>query len=175
MKSVNKAMKANSLNRCSVPEDFTLSMALVDTLPVLFFCASTVVLTTKFDSLLFKIGAICCITAGCGKALWKFLIAAAKKNSWLLNRQMRFLMPAGFVLITLSLIIDRNQINFAAVWNSLISFPSVIFFGACIVGIIAMGCFAAMLDGSKTRSNWIEQITNTIAQACLLVGLLFLW
>lgn len=33
-----------------------------------------------------------------------------------------------------------------------------------------MSIFAVKLDGTKVRSNWIEQITNAVTQGCLLLG-----
>ncbi len=35
-------------------------------------------------------------------------------------------------------------------------------------GMVMMGVFAKKLDPAKTKSNWIEQITNAVAQGCLL-------
>ena len=40
--------------------------------------------------------------------------------------------------------------------------------------MICMSVFAVKLDGTKLRSNWMEQITNAIAQGCFLLGVLFL-
>lgn len=41
-----------------------------------------------------------------------------------------------------------------------------------IIGMIMMSIFACKLDSTKLRSNWIEQITNAIAQGCFLLGVL---
>lgn len=35
-----------------------------------------------------------------------------------------------------------------------------------------MSVFAFKLDGSKAKSNWIEQITNATAQASLMIGII---
>ena len=43
-----------------------------------------------------------------------------------------------------------------------------------IFGMVLMGVFAAKLDSADVRSNWIEQLTNTIAQASIFTGILFL-
>lgn len=47
-----------------VPEDFTLSMALVDCLPILFFSISSAILAARFDSRLFRAGVLLVILAG---------------------------------------------------------------------------------------------------------------
>ena len=40
--------------------------------------------------------------------------------------------------------------------------------------MILMTVFAFALDGSKARNNWIEQITNAVAQLFIFLGLLFI-
>lgn len=62
------------------PTGFTLSMALMDTLPVLFFSVSIGVLSARFGSALFLAGAILVILAGIMKVLWKFLLATVKRD-----------------------------------------------------------------------------------------------
>ena len=154
------------------PENFTLSLALVDAVPVILFSISCVYLYHFFHSTLFLIGAILAALAGCGKVLWKILVAAADKNIHLLNRQMRVLMPAGFFLMLLSLIVDRRLIDGGAMWHAISSFPSVIFFALFVLGMAAMGVLGKKMDSNKVSSNWIEQCTNGVAQLCLLIALL---
>ena len=84
--------------------------------------------------------------------------------------QMRIVMPAGFLLILLNL----KTIKLSVILSAVTSMPSVIFFAVGIAGMVLMGIFAAKLDSSDIRSNWIEQITNTVAQAAIFVGILFL-
>lgn len=60
-------------NRNFIPEDFTLSLALVDALPVLFFSCSMVLIAGRFASILFCLGAAVIVLASCGKVLWKLL------------------------------------------------------------------------------------------------------
>ncbi len=72
--------------RNSVPEDFTLSLALVDALPVLFFACSMVLIAGRFASILFCLGAAVIVLASCGKVLWKLLLSLRKQNVPWLNR-----------------------------------------------------------------------------------------
>ena len=74
-----------------VPEDFTLSMALVDCLPILFFSISSAILATRFDSRLFRVGVLLVILAGVLKAGWKFVIA-------LHHRDLRFFIQTPLLL-----------------------------------------------------------------------------
>ena len=52
---------------------------------------------------------------------------------------------------------------------------ALIFFAVGVIGMVLMGVFAAKLDSADVRSNWIEQLTNTIAQAAIFTGILFLF
>ena len=162
------------MTKDTIPENFTLSLALVDALPVLFFGGSMILIGLLFGSLLFLIGAALCFWAGAAKVLWKIIVVARKKNVWWMFLQMRIVMPVGFALMILAVILNRSEINLPAVLASVLSFPSVIFFAAGVIGMVLMGVFAAKLDSADVRSNWIEQLTNAIAQASIFTGILFL-
>ncbi len=157
-----------------VPDGFTLSLALIDALPVLFFCASMIVISRIFSSNLFLIGALLCFIAGAAKVLWKIIVVLKKKNIWFLFLQMRILMPIGFAMILISLIMKRAEISFAGMTAAFMSMPSMIFFVIGILGMVLMIVFAIKLDSSDVKANWIEQLTNGIAQAAIFIGLLFL-
>ena len=83
-------------------------------------------------------------------------------------------MPIGFELMIFSVILNRNAINLSAVFAAIVSLPSVLFFAVGVIGMVLMGVFAAKLDSADVRSNWIEQLTNAIAQAAIFTGILFL-
>lgn len=154
--------------------DFTLSLALFDALPVIFFCMAMLLIASWFHNIFFLIGIILCTFAGCGKVLWKILVVSKGYDIRLLNRQLRILMPLGFLLVIIGLFIGRNVINFSKLWHQIMLFPTCLFFGITIIGMICMSIFAFKLDSTKARSNWIEQITNAIAQGCFLLGVLSL-
>ena len=132
-------------------------------------------LLSMFKSRLFLTGALLCFWAGAAKVLWKIVVVKKKKNIWWLFLQMRIVMPIGFALMLLSVILNRKAIRFAAVLTAVTSFPSVIFFALGILGMVLMGVFASRLDSSDLRSNWIEQLTNTAAQAAIFAGILLLF
>lgn len=158
-----------------VPEDFTLSLALVDALPVLFFGASMILIGLLFRSPLFLIGALICFWAGAAKVLWKVIVVLKKKNVWWMFMQMRILMPAGFLMMILALVLNWGRINGSALIAAVTGLPSVIFFVIGILGMVLMGVFAKKLDSSDVRSNWIEQATNGVAQAAIFVGILLIY
>lgn len=165
---------SSKLTRGTLPENFTLTLALVDALPVLFFGGSCLQIARLFDSRLFLMGAALCLLAGAGKVLWKVLVATVRKNIWILNRQMRVLMPIGFLLMLTALILGRSRISLSGIAQAALTLPSAGFFGVGVLGMVLMTVFAFRLDGGDVRANWLEQITNGIAQACFFVGLLLL-
>ena len=109
------------ITKDSVPEDFTLLLALTDSLPVIFFGASMLLIGRRFSSPLFMAGALLCLIGG-----------------------------------------------------AMTSFPSVIFFAAGLLGMVLMTVFAFILDSADPRANWIEQLTNGVAQAAFFMGILLL-
>ena len=162
------------MTKDTLPEDFTLGLAIVDALPVLLFGGSIILVGLRFGSILFLIGAALCFWAGAAKVLWKIIVAARKKNIWWLFLQMRIAMPIGFALMLFAVILNLKAISLTAVLAAIISMPSVIFFAVGVLGMALMGIFAAKLDSADVRSNWIEQLTNTAAQAAFFVGILLL-
>ena len=163
------------MTKDTIPENFTLSLALVDALPVLFFGGSMILIGLLFGSILFMVGAVLCFWAGAAKVLWKIIVVTKKKNIWWMFLQMRIVMPLGFVLMLFAVILNRSAIDLSSVFAAAISFPAVIFFVIGVIGMVLMGVFAAKLDSADVRSNWIEQLTNAIAQASVFTGILFLF
>lgn len=153
-------------------EDLPLSLALFDGLPVVFFSVAMIIIAMQVQNILFVIGAILCSLAGLGKVVWKIIIAATKKDYQILNRQLRVVMPIGFVLLIIGVVTQLNKTGSQVLLQKALSFPTVILFSITVIGMILMSVFAFTLDATKKRSHWIEQITNAIAQGCLLLGIL---
>lgn len=153
-----------------VPMGFTLALALVDAIPVALFCASATVFGARVQSPLFVAGAVAAFLGGAGKVCWKLLIALAHKNVFWLNRQMRFVMPAGFALMVVGAAVHAGAS--AAVLAGLTHLPSLALLLVCVACMCAMGYFAGHRDQTDVRSNWIEQLTNACGQAALLAALL---
>lgn len=155
----------------SVPEGFTLSMALMDCVPVAFFCVSAGVLATRFDSTLFRVGVVLVVLAGVLKVSWKLVLALVRRDVRFLNRQMRYLMPAGFALALVSLIADRAKWSPAAVLAHVTAMPSLLFLVVGLAGMFLMGWFARHLDGRDAKANWREQAVNGISQLCIMLAI----
>lgn len=62
-------MKNNKMTKDTVPEGFSVVMALVDLIPVVFFGLSAVRVGRLFQSALFVTGALICLLSGVVKVL----------------------------------------------------------------------------------------------------------
>lgn len=167
-------MARNKVTKDSVPEGFTLPLCFVDAVPVIFFGLDCILLGRKADSVLFIIGALLCLFAGACKVLWKFIVVLKQKNIWNLFIQMRICMPIGFVMMLVSAVMKRELIASGALVRGFCSYPSVIFFVLGILGMTLMMVFAFKLDNADLKANWIEQLTNGIAQIMFFIGLILL-
>jgi len=156
-------------------EGFSLAMALVDALPVIFFGVSSVIIGLMFKSTLFIIGAVLVFLAGFLKVMWKLVLATAKKDIPILNKQLRVLMPIGFLTVILSVVLGLKKISLAAIWSAVSGAPQCIFFLLCILCMVTMGVLASKLDSSVAKNNWIEQSVNTLGQLSFLIGLLIVY
>lgn len=153
-----------------IPEGFTLSLALVDAVPVALFCACAAVLGTRVGNPLFMTGAVLAATGGAGKVAWKLVMALAHKNVLWLGRQMRATMPVGFALMLVGA--AAAGIGPSDVTAAVTCWPACAFFLGWLVCMLLMGWFATHNDQADAHSNWVEQLVNAAGQACLLVGLL---
>lgn len=161
----------NKMTKDTVPEGFGVALALVDLVPVVFFGLSAVRAGSLLHSGLFVAGAVVCLVSGVVKVLWKGIAAVAKRNIWPMFVQMRVLMPVGFVLIAAALIVHRGDLSGAAILTGVTGFPACVFFALGALGMVLMTVFAFRLDARDVRANWVEQITNGIAQLCIFIGL----
>lgn len=161
----------NKITKDTVPVGFSVQLALVDLIPVVFFGLSAVKVGSLFHSALFIAGAVVCLISGVVKVLWKGIAAVSGRNIWPLFVQMRIAMPVGFVLLLAAVIAGRARLHGAAILAAVTGFPACIFFGIGMLGMALMTVFAFRLDSSDPRSNWLEQGVNGLAQLCFFIGL----
>lgn len=165
-------MRKNKITKDTIPEGFGIALTLVDFVPVVLFGLCAIRVGSLFQSALLTAGAVICLVSGIIKVLWKLIAAARKKNVWPMFLQMRIFMPIGFLAMLLALIVDRANLNAAAILTGLTGAPACVFFALGALGMILMCVFAIRLDSGDARSNWTEQITNSLAQLCFFIALL---
>lgn len=155
-------------------EGFTLALALVDAIPVLFFGASMILIAIHFTSWIFIVGAILSTLAGCGKVLWKMLLVIRKKDIHWLNKPFVPMQATGFVLMLLSFILGFRKINFADLWSTVTAFPCVVFFAVWLTMMGVMVWYRKnRFDDNSAKANWTAQIINSVAQISLFIGIIF--
>lgn len=162
------------LTKDQVPDHFTCGLAAVDAVPVVLFGINCILIGQILHSPLFTIGAVLCLLGGAIKVLWKFIVAAERKNIWWMFVQMRISMPIGFLIMLVSVILMAVGGGLGILGSLRVGIPSIVCFALGILGMILMGVFAVKLDNSDLKSNWIEQITNGISQAFILAGLILM-
>ena len=166
-------------------EGFTVGLALLDALPVLFFLFTGVVIYMLWGSRLFLAGVAAATIGGASKVLWKLIVAAKGKDVQGLTKAFRVLMPAGFTMMLLSLVtgivsdlISGDGSSGSRTLNGLLQgitmMPAAVFFAAGICGLCLMGWLGRHMDNSA-RSNWIEEITNCLAQLAILIGVIIVY
>ncbi len=160
-------------SRKTIPDGFTLGMAMMDCLPVIFFSIGAAVLASRFESPLFHFGILLVILAGALKAGWKFVLALAKKDVPFLSRQMRYLMPAGFASAVAGLLVDRSRWSIASVISHAAAQPACIFFLIGLAGIVTLAWLGRHLDGHDAQANWKEQTVNALTQLFIMLGIIF--
>ena len=158
-------------------EKYTLGLALFDLLPVIFFLLSGILIWKMYGHPLFLTGVIACFIGGLSKVIWKLIIVTAKQDRPIFNKVFRALMPGGFVLMLLAVIISactRGGSFLASFWHGFTMMPAVIFFIAGITGMFCMGYLGSHMDRSA-RSNWIEECVNAASQLAVLIGVIIVY
>ncbi len=155
-------------------EGFTVALALVDAVPVLFFGAGMILVASKFGHPLFVVGAVISTLAGVCKVAWKLILGIWKKDLRWLNKPFVPMQATGFLLMLISFVLGFGSINWAAVLGAFLSFPALVFFA----GWVGLMCFMGWFRKNKFRNddpkaNWTAQLINCLGQACLLLGILF--
>lgn len=155
------------------PEGFTIGLALVDLLPVIFFGISMVLIGRWLESITFIIGAVICVIAGLGKVTWKIILVAFRKNIRILGKQLRILMPTGFLFIVLGCILKAGKKDWGKIFGFVLESPLKITFIITIILMAIMFIMAIKGDGNDAKTNWFEEIINSIAQFSFLLGVAY--
>ena len=162
------------MNRDSLPEDYTLGLAVFDAVPVILFGMASRLLARMTGSALVMLGGVICFVSGMLKVLWKFLVVLRRKNVWPLFVQMRIGMPAGFMVMLAGLVVGllkKDRRERAAIGKAVYRPAPMAFLLLSAAGIGAMIFCGKKLDSTQARANWIEQGCNTAAQGSFLAAM----
>lgn len=158
--------------------DFSISMALVDYIPVILFATASVILLrdlynkmSKGAFALFSAGVINVTVAGALKATWKLLYAANICNFEALDRMFFPVQSIGFLLagvgILAMLIHRQNKASVLAVAPPVFS-GTFVFVGLMVAGLGIMDAVLCILS-AKLKKPWIIAIyaVSFICSLCM--------
>ena len=158
--------------------DFSISMALVDYIPVILFATASVILLrdlynkmSKGAFALFSAGGINVTVAGALKATWKLLYAANICNFEALDRMFFPVQSIGFLLagvgILAMLIHRQNKASVLAVAPPVFS-GTFVFVGLMVAGLGIMDAVLCILS-AKLKKPWIIAIyaVSFICSLCM--------
>lgn len=154
-------------------KEYTLGLAVFDHLPVLLFLMSGLVMYSMYSSPILLAGVLACFVGGSCKAAWKLIVVRQHRDLAILTRAFHILMPAGFVLMLLS-VPAGGKAAFAGLWRSITMMPAALLFALGFALMCLMGYLGSHID-SSARSNWIEEIVNTLAQLAVLIGVIMVY
>ena len=138
----DKKEKKPKITKDMVPEGFTLSLAIVDAIPVLLFAAAIVILGIKANfSPLIMLGGFIIFLAGAIKVLWKVIVATKQKNVFWMYKQMGPAMGVGFLLLIIGCIVSRAALKAAFAGIGVVS---IVFF------VLWLSC------GSSACASWVS-------------------
>ena len=163
------------MTKDTVPQDYTLGLAVFDAVPVIFFGLASWLLWEMTGSIVLLIGGVICFAAGMLKVLWKFIVVLQKKNVWPLFVQMRIGMPAGFTLMLVGFLITCFTKDMSSFWSNLLHPAPILFIAIAILGMVAMIRCSTKLDPADPKANWIEQTCNTVAQGAFFIAMFFIY
>ena len=151
-------------------KEYTMGLALLDIMPVLLFLASGLIMYSMYGSPLLLAGVLARFTGGLCKAIWKMIVVVSKNDLPGLTRIFHILMPAGFALMMLS-VPAGGKAAISGLWRSVTMMPASILFIAGFALMCLMGYLGSHMD-SSARSNWIEELVNSLAQLAVLAGVI---
>ena len=157
--------------------DFTISMALVDYIPVLFFAVSAILLISNLYSKMSKYifamlaaGTFYVFSAGFLKATWKLLYAAGVCDFQSLNMLFLPTQSIGFLLagIAMLLLICRKKKSVLAIAAPPIFSGSMIFLAMMVAGL---GCVCTCLSIIAARMKKYSAIVLFIVAFVASMGM----
>lgn len=164
-------------------EGFTVGLALVDALPVIFFGGSLTVIATALSGTgltfaLVVIGAVLVVLSGFCKVSWKMCLGLGIGDIQILNKMFVPAMATGFMITVSGVVVGtiKKVIKWNLVLASVLSAPVIICF---LIGFTGMGLMSYYRKSNDketfdhdAKKNWIAQITNGIAQGMFFLGIL---
>lgn len=88
---------------------------------------------------------------------------------------MRIATPIGFVITLISIILSGIQRTLSPLINFLLYLLPLTFFIIGLISLLSMIIFTFVLDSSNAKSNWINQICNSLCQLSFFISFLIIF
>ncbi len=174
--------------------DFTIEMALVDYIPVIFFAIASVILVrdlygkaSGLAHLIFTLGVAAVSVAGACKATWKLIYAASQVDIAFLNKMFFPTQSVGFLLAglgILAILLSKKKrmygINTFAFIGMMVAGLGILDAVLCVLaaklkkpGVIAifvLSFICSLCMGYLSSQDFAEAIWNWIAEGINVVG-----
>ena len=150
--------------------DFTIEMALVDYIPVLFFAIAGIILMrdlynkmTKLNFLVFALGTCAVAIAGACKATWKLIYAATQTDISFLNKMFFPTQSIGFLLAGLGILamfLFKKKATYGV--------NTFVFIGMMVAGLGVLDACLCVLAGKLKKGGVIAIfILSFICSLCM--------
>lgn len=173
-------VELHSIKASANQEHFSLSLAIFDTIPIIFFCGNAFLISKHVSNYPFMIGITIIILAAIGKVIWKLVKSIFHKDLQILNRHFLPIMISGMctMLIGLFYSIATDSYVFNTIRQQVSTFPSCIFFILSTIGLISLIIFRIKTNkktfNTHSAPNWIGEIINSFTQIMLFIGLAYM-
>ncbi len=160
-------------------EGFTVGLALLDAVPVLFFSFTGIIIGLAASSPIILIGAVLCVLGGLCKVIWKLLLGLGKGNFQALNKAFIPFMGVGFLVYVGGIVYAfvKGALNAKTIAKKMAKFPSNILLaiGAGLMGAMGKVKNAQSRDdfNKDAKKNWLAECVNGSAQLCIFLAVLF--
>ena len=150
--------------------DFTIEMALVDYIPVIFFAIAAAILIGDLKNkmgglnhLIFSLGMTAIALAGAAKATWKLLVAANIADIQILNKMFMPTQSVGFLLAGVALIL-----MLIAKKNRLLGVNTFVFIGMMVAGLALIDTVLAILAAKLKKGGAVALfILSFLCSLCM--------
>lgn len=159
-------------------KSFSVSMALVDFIPVIFFAAAAIMLMrllynkmSKGAFALFAAGSINIICAGALKALYKLLYAASICDFEALNAMFFPVQSIGFMLAGIGMLLmicNKNETTLAAAMPPAVWKGTFLFVGLMVAGLGLMDAVLCILSAKlKKKGAIVLFVLSFVCSLCM--------
>ena len=166
-------LNKQKISREEEEKAYSMPLAITGVLAIAFFIATLIVLSWRFSSSIFNMGAFFCIVAATENAIRKVRVALKKKEIDFFNTMFVPLMILGLALMVIGSILSvrYGYVTVDFLKRRILSFPVILFLILGAIGLLIRGLFALekgkKIFEDKRKYNIICHSVNLTSQILL--------